>query len=213
MLPFCMLVLPAVGGSAALSSLHLSACRATPGCRPSASGAMRLTCDRCSRPLSVCVCRALPAEPIDTATQVLVLQHPAEVSSSHRIVIPLNGLRAAHAPHAAPPCTAGEAANLIRSADATLRAQCRGRLRDQLQPPQPTTPADRHRRWTRPSSAFSWSRSRRSAAAAGATARRRRRGRPWPQRGLASDGLRGRAAACARGRHVGPGAAHASALA
>jgi len=132
------------------------------------------------------------------------MRMPSVTSRAHRHCDPSAG---ASAPRG------GEAANLIRSADATLRAQCRGRLRDQLQPPQPTTPADRHRRWTRPSSAFSWSRSRRSAAAAGATARRRRRGRPWPQRGLASDGLRGRAAACARGRHVGPGAAHASALA
>jgi hypothetical protein len=54
--------------------------RAEPAGGMAASDAKRLTCGRCARPLSVCICRALPAEPIDTATRILVLQHPAEVS-------------------------------------------------------------------------------------------------------------------------------------
>ena len=52
---------------------------------PGASRAMRNAvqvardvCPRCSRPTPACICSALPAEPLETATRVLVLQHPAE---------------------------------------------------------------------------------------------------------------------------------------
>jgi 23S rRNA-/tRNA-specific pseudouridylate synthase/DTW domain-containing protein YfiP len=52
---------------------------------PGASRAMRNAvqvardvCPRCSRPTPACICSALPSEPLETATRVLVLQHPAE---------------------------------------------------------------------------------------------------------------------------------------
>ena len=38
----------------------------------------RDVCPRCSRPKPACICSALPPEPLETATRVLVLQHPAE---------------------------------------------------------------------------------------------------------------------------------------
>ena len=38
----------------------------------------RSVCERCRRPTRTCICDCLPAEPIDTITHVLVLQHPRE---------------------------------------------------------------------------------------------------------------------------------------
>ncbi|KAK2976888.1 hypothetical protein RJ640_010811, partial [Escallonia rubra] len=38
----------------------------------------RRKCGRCDRPLSVCLCSSIPAEPIPTRTQVVVLHHPHE---------------------------------------------------------------------------------------------------------------------------------------
>ena len=37
----------------------------------------RAICARCERPASVCLCASLPA-PVSTATELLILQHPAE---------------------------------------------------------------------------------------------------------------------------------------
>ena len=38
----------------------------------------RQICPRCVRPISVCICAALPSAPIETATRVLVLRHERE---------------------------------------------------------------------------------------------------------------------------------------
>ncbi|KAK3010168.1 hypothetical protein RJ639_011413 [Escallonia herrerae] len=38
----------------------------------------RRKCGRCDRPLSVCLCSSIPAEPIPTRTQVVILHHPHE---------------------------------------------------------------------------------------------------------------------------------------
>ncbi|XP_038698132.1 tRNA-uridine aminocarboxypropyltransferase 2 [Tripterygium wilfordii] len=48
----------------------------------------RSICGNCSRPLPVCLCHALPASPIPTATQIIIVQHPHE--SHHKLnTIPL----------------------------------------------------------------------------------------------------------------------------
>lgn len=38
----------------------------------------RITCNRCQRPPTLCVCQSLPEKPIITSTHVLILQHPRE---------------------------------------------------------------------------------------------------------------------------------------
>ncbi|OWM67249.1 DTW domain-containing protein 2 [Punica granatum] len=40
--------------------------------------AQRRSCTACDRPLPVCLCHVLPAQPIPTATQVVILHHPHE---------------------------------------------------------------------------------------------------------------------------------------
>jgi len=49
----------------------------------------RNVCSRCARPPLVCVCSALPFEPLETATQVLVLQHPNERKRKTISTVPL----------------------------------------------------------------------------------------------------------------------------
>ena len=49
----------------------------------------RQTCSRCARPPLVCVCSALPSAPLDTATQILVLQHPNERKRKTISTVPL----------------------------------------------------------------------------------------------------------------------------
>lgn len=39
----------------------------------------RASCDRCLRPLPVCICEALPAERLHIDTKIIVVQHPCEV--------------------------------------------------------------------------------------------------------------------------------------
>ncbi len=39
---------------------------------------MRVLCPGCGRPLSVCLCDAIPSPPIHIATRLLILQHPHE---------------------------------------------------------------------------------------------------------------------------------------
>jgi len=50
---------------------------------------VRLTCGRCARPLSVCVCSALPERPLETSTRVLILQHPGERKRKTVSTVPL----------------------------------------------------------------------------------------------------------------------------
>ncbi|KAL6141415.1 hypothetical protein ACLB2K_059703 [Fragaria x ananassa] len=38
----------------------------------------RSICGKCSRPSPVCLCRSLPAQPIPTQTQIIILHHPHE---------------------------------------------------------------------------------------------------------------------------------------
>ncbi|XP_062117735.1 tRNA-uridine aminocarboxypropyltransferase A [Humulus lupulus] len=38
----------------------------------------RPICDNCSRPNPVCICHTLPAQPIPTTTQIIILHHPHE---------------------------------------------------------------------------------------------------------------------------------------
>lgn len=49
----------------------------------SASGSRRICSGRCRRPIPVCICAALPPEPIPTATHLLLLRHPHELR--HRL--------------------------------------------------------------------------------------------------------------------------------
>ena len=42
----------------------------------------RAVCERCARPHRVCVCAALPPEPVATQTRVLILQHPVEAKKT-----------------------------------------------------------------------------------------------------------------------------------
>lgn len=49
----------------------------------------RALCSKCARPPAVCVCAALPREPLATATRVLVLQHPNEAERKTVSTVPL----------------------------------------------------------------------------------------------------------------------------
>ncbi|KAI4300791.1 hypothetical protein L6164_034127 [Bauhinia variegata] len=55
-------------------SVHSATCKPEP---PTRSG-RRSICSNCSRPLPVCLCHALPAQPIQTTTRVVILHHPHE---------------------------------------------------------------------------------------------------------------------------------------
>jgi hypothetical protein len=46
-------------------------------CEPSTK---RQTCQRCQRPASLCICYSLPIQPIPVHTNIIILQHPNEVS-------------------------------------------------------------------------------------------------------------------------------------
>ncbi|KAH3757712.1 DTW domain [Pelomyxa schiedti] len=46
----------------------------------------RPTCGKCKRAISVCLCRALPPEPLETRTHIFILQHPVETKSSKNTV-------------------------------------------------------------------------------------------------------------------------------
>ncbi|KAF5900804.1 DTW domain-containing protein 2, partial [Clarias magur] len=46
----------------------------------------RPTCVRCCRPVKVCLCPFLPAEPLDVSTCLYIVQHPAEESRVLRTV-------------------------------------------------------------------------------------------------------------------------------
>ena len=52
----------------------------------------RTICSRCSKPDAVCICAALPSEPISTTTNVLVLRHEAERKRKKISTVPLIGL-------------------------------------------------------------------------------------------------------------------------
>ncbi|KAD4584695.1 hypothetical protein E3N88_22296 [Mikania micrantha] len=43
----------------------------------------RRICNACERPATVCLCDSLPAEPLSTTTQIVILQHPHE--QRHRL--------------------------------------------------------------------------------------------------------------------------------
>jgi len=77
MLQLILLALTVAGQATSTSRDILAVGRAV---SPRAPG--RAICVHCARPLAVCICQALPAEPLETATRVLVLQHPAEVSAA-----------------------------------------------------------------------------------------------------------------------------------
>lgn len=49
----------------------------------------RQACPRCARPPAVCVCSALPPAPLETATRILVLQHPNERKRKTISTVPL----------------------------------------------------------------------------------------------------------------------------
>ncbi|XP_077989340.1 tRNA-uridine aminocarboxypropyltransferase 2-like [Glandiceps talaboti] len=49
------------------------------GALPVEESERRATCERCSRPDSVCLCPFLPTERVDVSTNVYIVQHPHEV--------------------------------------------------------------------------------------------------------------------------------------
>ncbi|KDP26049.1 hypothetical protein JCGZ_21082 [Jatropha curcas] len=50
---------------------------------PPPSQSRRSICDNCNRPLPVCLCHVIPASPIPTATQIIIVKHPHE--SHHKL--------------------------------------------------------------------------------------------------------------------------------
>lgn len=47
----------------------------------------RAVCPRCERPASVCLCPSLPAAPVDTRSELLILQHPAEAGHAKNTAV------------------------------------------------------------------------------------------------------------------------------
>ncbi|VEU43574.1 unnamed protein product [Pseudo-nitzschia multistriata] len=61
--------------------------------RSASTAGSRGYCPRCKRPNVVCICHALPDEPIDCGTRILILQHPREARKRKRTsTVPLIGL-------------------------------------------------------------------------------------------------------------------------